>query len=72
MKAKDFTVLIEQGEDGTYVGIVPDIDGCHTQGKTIPEVLERTKEAIEVCMESGDKEIVPLEFVGVQKIRVVV
>ena len=69
-KSMDFTVLIEQGEDSMYVGIVPDIEGCYTQGKTIPEVLERIKEAIEVCIESGDKEIVPLQFVGVQKVSV--
>jgi len=49
-KILDFTVLIEQDEDGIYVATVPDIQGCHTQGKTIQQVLERIKEAIEVCI----------------------
>ena len=48
-KVLDFTILIEQDEDGIYVAKVPDISGCYTQGNSIPEVLERIKEAIELC-----------------------
>lgn len=47
----NFTVLIEQDEDGIYIAKVPEIDGCYTQGKSIEEVLRRIKEAIEVCLE---------------------
>jgi len=36
-KIMDFTALIEQGEDGIYIGMVPDIEGCYAQGKTVPE-----------------------------------
>ena len=39
----DFTVLIEQDEDGLYIATASDIQGCSTQGKTIPQVLERIK-----------------------------
>lgn len=66
----NFTVLIEQDEDGMYVAKVPDIQGCATQGKTVPEVLERVKEAIQVCLESEKEEIKPLAFVGVQRVQV--
>lgn len=48
----DFNVLIEQDEDGIYVARVPEIEGCYIQGKTLQEVLERIKEAIEVCLEA--------------------
>ena len=66
----NFTTLIEQGEDDWYVATVPDIPGCHTQGKTIAQVLERIKEAIEACLE-GDKEVItPLKFIGVQQVEV--
>ncbi len=51
-KVKDFTVVIEQDEDGIYVGKVPDIPGCYTPGKTVQQVLERIQEAIQVCIES--------------------
>ncbi|MBW8050808.1 MAG: type II toxin-antitoxin system HicB family antitoxin [Cytophagales bacterium] len=68
--AKKVTVIIEQGEDGWYVATVPDIPGCYTQGKTIAQVLDRIKEAIEVCLEADKDEIEPLEFVGVQQIKI--
>lgn len=48
-KVMDFNVIIEQDEDNVYVATVPELEGCHTQGKTIQEVLERIKEAIELC-----------------------
>ncbi|MBI2173517.1 MAG: type II toxin-antitoxin system HicB family antitoxin [Candidatus Aenigmarchaeota archaeon] len=66
----NFTVLIEEGEDGFYIARVPDIPGCHTQGKTVSQVLERVKEAIEVCLESDKEEIKPMKFVGIQQIQV--
>ncbi len=69
-KVKDFTVVIEQDEDGIYVGKVPDIPGCYTQGKTVQQVLERIREAIQVCIESEKEEIIPLKFIGLQKVRV--
>ncbi|MBI2671718.1 type II toxin-antitoxin system HicB family antitoxin [Candidatus Woesearchaeota archaeon] len=69
-KILNFTVLIEQDEDGWYVATVPDIPGCHTQGKTIAQVLERVKEAIEVCLEADKEEIEPMKFVGVQQVQI--
>jgi len=69
-KIMDFTVLIEQDEDGMYVATASNIQGCHTQGKTITQVLDRIKEAIEVCLEAEKEEIQPLKFIGVQKIQV--
>ncbi|MBI3032003.1 type II toxin-antitoxin system HicB family antitoxin [Candidatus Woesearchaeota archaeon] len=69
-KKVDFTIIIEQGEDGWYIAKVPDIPGCYTQGKTIPELLERIKEAIEVCLEAEHEEIEPMKFIGIQQIQV--
>lgn len=66
----DFTILIEQDEDGIYVARVPEIEGCYTQGKTLQEVLERIKEAIEVCLEADKEEINPMKFIGIQKIQI--
>lgn len=72
MKTKhlDFTVLIERDEEGTYIAKVPDIPGCYTQGKTISQVLDRIKEAIDVCIEAEAQEIKPLQFIGVQRISI--
>ena len=66
----DFTIWIEQDEDGFYVAMVPEIQGCYTQGKTLPEVLERIKEAIEVCLEADKEEINPMKFIGIQKVQI--
>ena len=66
----DFNVLIEQDEDGIYVAMVPEIDGCYTQGKSLNEVLERIKEAIEVCLEADKEEINPMKFIGIQRVQI--
>ena len=67
LQKKTYTVIIEQDEDGTYVAKVPDILGCHTQGKTVAEATERIREAILSCSE--DEDITPLRFVGIQQIQ---
>lgn len=42
-----YTVLLEYDEDGPgYVVSVPALPGCFTQGATVPEAIERAKEAI--------------------------
>jgi len=69
-KVLDFLTVIEQGEDGWYIAKVPDIPGCYTQGKTIAQVLDRIKEAIEVCLESDKEEVLPMKFVGIQQVRI--
>jgi len=66
----DFNVFIEQDEDGIYVAKVPEIEGCYTQGKTLQEVLERIKEAIEVCLEADKEPVNPMKFIGIQKVQV--
>jgi predicted RNase H-like HicB family nuclease len=57
MKAK-FNVLVERDEDGYYVATVPSLPGCHTQAKSLDDLIERAKEAIELYLEV-EKEIVP-------------
>ncbi len=71
---KEFTIVIEQDEDGVYVASVPELEGCHTQAKTLDELRERIKEAIQLYLEVESDLIreVPLEFVGVQKVEVAV
>lgn len=71
---KEFTIIIEQDEDGIYVASVPELEGCHTQAKTLDELRERIKEAIQLYLEVESDLIneVPLEFVGIQKVEVAV
>jgi len=34
---KEFTIVIEQDEDGIYVASVPELKGCYTQARTLDE-----------------------------------
>ena len=73
MQNYKFRVIIEQDEDNIYVATVPALKGCHTQAKTLDELMERTKEAIELYLEYQDDNItdaVKLNFVGLQEIEV--
>ena len=67
----NFTVVIEKDEDGVYVGSVPALKGCHTQGRTMDELLENIKEAIELCLEVEHVEIPTEQFVGIQQVQVI-
>jgi len=67
---KNFNVLIEQDEDGMFVSEVIGLQGCHTQGKNLDELMERTKEAIKVCLEGDNEEVNPMRFVGIQRVQV--
>jgi predicted RNase H-like HicB family nuclease len=49
---REFTVVIEQDEDGIYVASVPELPECHTQEKTLDELNSRIKEAIELYPEA--------------------
>jgi len=48
---KEFNVIIEKDEDDYYVASVPTLSGCHTQARSLDELTERIKEAIELCLE---------------------
>ena len=66
---KEFTVVIEEGEDGYYLSEVVELPGCHTQARTLDELIKRTKEAIELYLEVSECPVHE-RFVGVQKVRV--
>lgn len=65
---KEFTVVIEEGEDGYLISEVVELPGCHTQAKTLDKLIERTKEAISLCLEAGQQ--IEEKFIGVQKVKV--
>ncbi len=65
-----FNVIIERDSAGYFVASVPELHGCHTQAKSLDKLMERIKEAIELCLEVQDQEIEPLEFIGVQRVPV--
>ena len=68
--SREFNVIIERDADGYFVASVPSIPGCHTQAKSLDEIMERIREAIELCLEVDENKIESLEFVGVQRIAI--
>jgi predicted RNase H-like HicB family nuclease len=38
---------------GYYVASVPQLPRCHTQARSLDEVTERIREAVELCLESN-------------------
>jgi predicted RNase H-like HicB family nuclease len=67
---REFTVIIQRDEDGYYVAEVPELKGCHTQARSLDELMERIKEAIQLCLEVYGDEYQELNLVGVQKVLV--
>ena len=57
-------------EEGYYVASVPQLPGCHTQARSLDEVTERIREAVELCLEVEGAPDQALEFVGIQRISV--
>lgn len=67
---RKYNIIIEKDEDGWYVSEVIGLPGCHTQGKTIDQLIERTKEAIKAYIETEEEPEISEEFVGIQQIEV--
>jgi predicted RNase H-like HicB family nuclease len=65
-----FNVIIERDSEGYFVASVAELHGCHTQAKSLDKLMERIKEAIELCLEVQGQDIEPLEFIGVQRVPV--
>jgi predicted RNase H-like HicB family nuclease len=68
-KKHDFYVVIERDEDGYFIGEVPQLKGCYSQGDTLDELMDNIREVIELCLEDEQIDFLP-EFIGVQKVTV--
>jgi len=67
--AKKYTIIIEKDEEGWLVSEVVELPGSHTQAKSMDQLLERTKEAIQAYLETEEKPQISEEFIGVQQIE---
>ena len=60
---RQFDVVIERDEEGYYVASVPQLPGCHTQAKSLDEVIQRVREAAELWLDVAIAPEKTLEFV---------
>ena len=67
---RQFNVIIERDSEGYFVGSVPELAGCHTQAKSLDELMDRIREAILLCLEAEGEDVEDNEFVGVQRVMV--
>lgn len=70
MSLKTFNIIVEQGVDGYLISSVIELPGCHTQGKSLDELYQRTKEAIELYLDEKKKFKPVNKFVSLQQITV--
>ncbi|MEK6830930.1 MAG: type II toxin-antitoxin system HicB family antitoxin [Nanoarchaeota archaeon] len=57
-----FNVIVEKDEDEMFVSEVIGLSRCHTHGKTLDELMERTKEAISLYLKCKKVDIKDLEL----------
>lgn len=63
-----YNIIVEQDEDGWFVSEVVGLPGCHTQAKTLDELMVRTKEAISLYLKCKKPSEATERFVGLQQL----
>jgi predicted RNase H-like HicB family nuclease len=70
-----FPVIIEKDEDGFFVADCPELQGCHTQGRTIEEAITNIRDAIKLHLKilTADKQEFPkLEPVSLTSLEIAI
>ena len=67
---RELSVLVERDRDGLYIASVPELKGCHTQARSLDDLMDRIREAAELCLEVQGEDVDELEFVGVQRLTI--
>jgi predicted RNase H-like HicB family nuclease len=68
----EYTVIVHEAEEGGYWTEVPALPGAGSQGQTVDEALEMTKESIAMIIEAlrEDGKAVPVEKDIIVKVAV--
>ena len=67
---REYDVVVERDSEGYYIASVPALRGCHTQARSLDELMARIQEAIELCLDVEGDTGAPLDFIGVRRVRV--
>jgi predicted RNase H-like HicB family nuclease len=52
---KEFSLTIEQDEEGYLVAIVPELEGYRIEAKSLDELMSKLKEALESYLEPEEE-----------------
>ena len=64
--ARKYALIVEKDDDGWLVSEVLGLPGCHSQAKTMDELIKRTREAIHSYLKAVKEPQNTQEFIGVQ------
>jgi len=72
-KLTTLPVLIEQDENGLYIGSVPSLRSCYTQADTLEELYINLNEVVNLCMETEKKffhrNVIASKIIGFQNLQ---
>jgi len=66
-KIRQFTVVIEQDEDGYYVATVASLPSCYTQARTLAELAPRIREVIALYL--AEQDAPRMKFVALERVE---
>ena len=69
-RQREYSVVIQRDAAGYYVATVPELRGCHTQAKSLDKLMDRVREAIQVCLDAQGESGGEPQFIGIQRILV--
>jgi predicted RNase H-like HicB family nuclease len=67
---RQFDVVVERDAEGYFVASVPALPGCHTQARSLDDLMARIQEAISLCLEVQGQLTEELDFIGIQRVSV--
>ena len=71
MSENNFTVYVEQDEDGIFIGSIPSIPSCYAQGSTKQEMMKNLKEVTKLCLNNQDISFLKkYRFIGTQNLDI--
>ena len=53
MTGRRLTAILEEAEEGGFIGYVAELPGANTQGETIKDVRENLSEAVDLILSSN-------------------
>ena len=67
---RQFDVVVERDAEGYFVASVPALPGCHTQARSLDDLMARIQEAISLCLDVQGQSADELDFIGIQRVTV--